>query len=152
MMTVCLPCHLAIRVLEWTDEAESLIGKDSEFYPAHYPCPACARKCRLLQESEVDPQSLQNLKLVDLTAQEAFIAFSGVGLPSERSFDAELIEKLLKETPIRKVCGGMVGNCYVLDHMELWDGTRLFLAASPEGGVIYRVAPPTSYAESSKDV
>lgn len=151
MITVCQTCKLAIRTLLWNQETDYLIGAGSSFWPSNYPCPECSRLSSILEENAVDPSSFAHLTVMDLTAQEAFVAYMGAGLPPERTFSKEEIESLLKDTPIRKVKGGLSGGKYVLESLEMWNGTRLFFGASPEGSVIYRVAQPHKYAERKND-
>lgn len=151
MITVCLRCQLAIRVIETGPQTDMLIGEQSDFWPMRYPCPQCGRNTKCEQDNDVSAERRKGLRLIDLTPKEAFIAYSGVGLPTERVFGAEELETKLKETPIKAVVGNPVDQSssrYVIDHLELWDGTKVYFGASPLGAVIYRVAPPPEYAKN----
>lgn len=146
MITHCIRCALAIRVLDVGEEVDILIGERSDFWPVRYPCPECGRNTKPVSEESIPKTS----QVMDLTAKEAFIAYSGVGLPKQRKFSAEDIETKLKETPVRSVHGSPVdgeAGRYLIEHLELWDGTKVYFGSSPLGAVIYRVAPPNSYAE-----
>jgi hypothetical protein len=149
MMTLCIRCCLAIRVLDQGPEVDFLVGEKSDFWPVRYPCPECGRNTKPVSE-DIPPDLHRKLQIMDLTAKEAFIAYSGVGLPKQRKFSGEELETKLKETPIKSVQGMTVdgeSGRYLIDSLELWDGTKVFFGASPQGAVIYRVAPPTSYAD-----
>ena len=103
------------------------------------------------EEQEIDPTTLAGLTIRTLEAQEMFRALSGVGLPEERQCKLKDIHDLLREQPIRKVAGhdirGSEHCC--LEWLELWDGTKVYFAASSHGAIIYRIVRPTSFTEKA---
>lgn len=121
----------------------------SDFWPDRYPCPRCDKTMRGLAESTVNPQVLKVIELRDLTPQEAFAAFSGLGFPDEHICTVEVLLELFKEQPVRKLHGVNVrgSNCSVIEYIELWDGSKVFLGSSPEGAVVYRVSRPRGTPE-----
>jgi hypothetical protein len=151
ILIVCLPCSLAIRVLpsstDTSGELDSLVGRASGFWPDQYECPRCQKKMRGLLERDANPHTLRSLELKDLTPQEAFQLFSGLGFPEEQN--CTLVETLLlmKEQPVRKLRGVDIEGSpkrFILEEIELWDGSRVFLGSSPDGAVVYRIARPDS--------
>lgn len=155
ILVVCLPCAFVIRVMpaqvteaSSAQEVRQLVGQASEFWPDKYPCPHCGLLAKALQEHDADPAVLQTLTLQDLTAQEAFAAFNGFGLPQEQRCALSSVEALLREQPVRRVLGKNVSGDErtIVDALELWDGTKVYFGAGAEGAVIYRVARPVSYA------
>lgn len=140
MITLCVACKLAIRVFE----DSPILGAHSEWYPANYPCPSCGKATPSIAEEAIPADILPLLRFETLTPLEAFIAYAGVGLPREKAFTQETLTTLLREVPIRRVVGNDVQGSrgrFVLEYLELWDGTRVHFAASPEGAVVYRVQP-----------
>lgn len=100
-------------------------------------------------EIETDPVSIRQLAVIDLTPEEAFAAFKGIGLPKEMQCSLETVSNLLKQQPIRKVVGTDIPGttrCR-LECLELWNGTKVYLGAGAEGAVVYRVSFPHSYVE-----
>ena len=145
----CSTCALALRVMGDSDEVSSLVGERSDFWPDHYPCPKCSAqaKCQTEREFLAGPQGEAHLR--DLTPAEAFAALNGLGFPEEHECTAVAIDLLLRSTPIRRVAGREIRGSRrsYIDHLELWDGTKIFLGAGPGGAVVYRIALPHSYAE-----
>lgn len=153
ILIVCSECRLTLRVLDASEEALYLVGEKSEGWPKAICC-RCGAEAQRMPEVEVEPRALTLLEVVDLTAKEAFMAMNGLGLPTEQRCSLENVMTLLKEQPIRKVLGVDIPGTErcMLDHLELWDGTKLFLGASPHGAVVYRIAPPHSYAKTAEHV
>lgn len=144
----CTVCPLLIRVMGNVDEVQSLIGAHSEYWPNRYNCPVCGAPAVGHLELNLIQAELEQLRIKDLTAQEAFAAFNGLGLPTEQHCTKEIVEELLRERPVRRlVATNIEGSrrCYV-HHLELWDGTKLYFGAGADGAVIYRISPPHSYA------
>lgn len=157
IVVVCLPCELALRIMparaadaNSDAELETLVGRRSAYWPDKYPCPGCTKPATGMRETQADPRVLQVMKLHDLTPLEAYAAFHGLGLPGEQACTFEMIQELLLTHPVRRVVGRTIADTAparsVIDHIELWDGTRVHLAAGLEGAVVYRVVRPTSYA------
>ncbi len=151
MIIVCCPqCRLALRVIGELLEVASLVGEQSEFWPDKYVCPRCEYKSAVGSvEKALSSEALVGYELRDLSTNELFAALNGLGLPDEGSCRLAKINELLKEKPVRKIEGFDIpgtDRC-VLCRLVLWDGTRLYFGAGPEGAVIYRNVPPQSYAE-----
>jgi hypothetical protein len=150
IVVFCQRCLLTIRVMGSSDEIQQLVGEGSEFWPDQYPCPRCPQKATGSLEHDVLSSELERLHVRDLTAQEAFAAFLGLGLPDERHCTREAIADLLREQPIRRIEAKNiegVERCCIY-HLELWDGTKVYFGAGAGGAVIYRVSPPFSYTEN----
>lgn len=154
ILVLCLPCAFAIRIMpaNLTDvptvqELDHLVGRQSTFWPDQYVCPRCDKPARGILEAEADPRVLQVMTLRDLTTQEAFAAFHGLGLPEEQQCSIELIQSLLRMHPIRTAKGKNVtgSNYAILDALELWDGTVLHLGSAPDGAVVFRISRPQSH-------
>jgi len=149
ILIVCQPCSLCIRVMGDPKEISHLVGEKSDFWPDKYLCPRCDQACHGVAEIDAAPSVYSVLALVDVNAQEAFAALHGMGLPEEGDCRKDVLEELLREQPFRRLGGRDVPHtrrCLV-DWLELWDGTKLYLAAGADGAVVYRIARPTSYVE-----
>lgn len=146
MITLCANCRTAVRVLS----PEGNILEGSQWFPNKYPCPKCSADSQVIEERLIPADILPLITFIDLTSLEAFVAYSGVGLPKEKEFTGEAIQQLLRETPIRRVVGEDVkggSGRFILEYLELWDGTQLYFGASPAGAVIYRIKNRGSYVE-----
>jgi len=149
IIVLCHHCSLTVRVMGDSDEVQHLVGERSDFWPDRYPCPRCGRHAVGNLEQDILAGELARFHVRDLTPQEALAAFHGFGLPSEQRCTKETVETLLRENPIRRVAAKNIEGaerCYV-QHLELWDGTKIYFGAGPDGAVIYRIAPPYSYTE-----
>jgi hypothetical protein len=148
IIVACLPCGLVLRVMGDPQELQ-LVGPESTFWPNSFPCPRCEKNSIGMMETEADPNALSALEVVDLTPQEAFIAFNGLGLPKEQNCTAERVEELFG-TPVRHIKGHQTNtNRFILEHIEFWDGTKLYLGAAPSGAIVYRIAPPSCYTKEA---
>ena len=156
IVVACLPCSLAIRIMPLVmgdasscAELDMLVGHSSEFWPDKYPCPSCTQPATGVDELDVDQRVLQVMRLHDLTPQEAFAAFLGMGLPEEQRCSMSVLQELLREQPVRKVIGTDVEGAErtVVDALELWDGTKVHFGAGSDGAVVYRIVRPISYTE-----
>jgi len=149
ILIVCQPCFICLRVMGDPEEISPLVGEQSDFWPDKYVCPMCDKRCIGLKESDADPSVYSVLSLMDVNAQEAFAAMHGLGLPNETDCRHSVLEKLLKEQPVRKVHGKDVAhtNRCIVDWLELWDGSKLYFGAGAEGAVVYRISRPGSYVE-----
>lgn len=150
IVVICTHCALTVRVLGEPAEVDHLVGEGSEFWPDRYPCPRCEHLAVASLERDLTDRDLTRLSIRDLTAQEAFAAFNGLGLPGEHLCTKDVVEALLREKPVRRLVGSDIegGRCY-LHHLELWDGTKIYFGAGAEGALIYRIAPPHSYTEQA---
>lgn len=144
IVVACTNCGIGLRVIGDDREIDTLVGKSSDFFPDNYVCPRCASRAVCVAEDICPP-----VELVDLSAEELFAALNGLGLPEEQVCVRSVVEALLKEKPIRRVVGTDIAGSqrFCLEHLELWDGTRLYFGAAPEGAIIYRVVRPPNATE-----
>ncbi len=154
IVILCEHCRLCVRVMpskiteaQSVNEALLLVGPQSGFWPDKFLCARCDQPAKGFMEDHVDLRVLELMEVLDLTPQEAFASFQGAGIPVQQVASIEQVQELLREKPIRKVHGASVkgGRHALVESLELWDGTIVFLAASPQGAVIYRIRPPSSY-------
>lgn len=147
---VCTVCNAALRVTGDMSEVDMLVGTRSEFWPDRYICFACGQPARSFLSPEVSAAVLAQLHIVDVNAQEAFAALNGLGVPDERTCCEEVVLPLFERQGI-KVKGRQIRGArrYCVDELEFPDGTRLYLGASPQGALIYRVTKAHSYVEAS---
>lgn len=148
MLVPCMKCYVAVRVIDNPTQTHLLVGRDSEFFPDKYDCLACGEKCEAISESDAEPAALARMKVKDLSAAEYYAALGGLGTPDEMNCDAATVNELLKR-PIKKVHGRQLPNTqrFLLEIVELEDGTKLYFGAGAAGAVIYRIARPISYTE-----
>ena len=151
ILIVCLPCTLVIRVLPSVEEQqggelESLVGRLSGFWPDKYPCPRCDKMMRGILESDADPNVLKLMTLKDLTPHETFAALNGLGFPDEQDCTMESLLGLMRAQPVRRLHGANVQGSTrcVIEVIELWDGSKIYLGGCPEGAVAYRATRPVS--------
>jgi hypothetical protein len=88
-------------------------------------------------------------RFTDLTTKEAFIAFSGVGLPEEQECGASVVRNLILEQGVKDVTTRHIANTKrcLLERITLNDGTELYLGASSLGACVYRIKKASSYVE-----
>lgn len=152
IIVACPPCNLALRIIGNPIEVDMLVGKETSWWPSAYPCPVCGKHATGMKEMEADPNALRAMSLIDLSPHEAFVAFNGLGLPTERVCRKEEIEELFK-MPIRRVVGqNTQTQRFILEHIEFWDGTRLYLGAAPGGAIVYKISAPPNYTKGVADV
>jgi|SRR5690606_21001609 len=145
----CTSCNHGLRIIEETGGTSYLIGTESEFWPDSYKCFNCQKNCSGYMEPEVDQKVLASLRVFNVTAEEAYAAVQGLGLPSERTCCEEVIRPLFEQHGIKAKGRQLKGTTrFCLDSLEFRDGTKLYLAASPQGATIYRIARPHSYTEA----
>lgn len=156
IIVTCLTCEIAIRVLPESvgdvrsvAEADQLVGEKSDFWPNKYPCPNCEQPALGIREVAADPRALRLLRMHDLTPQEAFAAFNGLGFPEEQQCSIAALQELLREQPIRRILGRDIGGAPTVhvDALELWDGTKVHLGAGSSGAVVYRIVRPPAYTK-----
>jgi hypothetical protein len=94
--------------------------------------------------------ALAGLEIHDVTPQEAFAALNGLGFPPERDCGETAVRQALTKKILNAGVRQIRGiNRSVLEWLEFEDGTRLYLASSSDGAVVYRLARRFSYAESA---
>jgi hypothetical protein len=151
LIIMCSGCGGVFRVMEadpLLGDCVQLIGTDSEWWPNKYVCPKCGAQATGADEMDT-PRSIQTSNIVDLTAIEAFSAFSGFGLPDERPSSVENLTEVLRSSSVKAVVGRNVPNTdrCVVERIDLANGVKIYFGASVHGAVVYRVVHPVSYAE-----
>jgi len=138
-------CGLCLQVIGEELESQCLVGTASDFYPDRYPCPAenCGEK--MVYAAVLDKAA--PMTVVNLSANEAFSAFMGLGLPQERDCGVTAVMQLFEKQRVVKVDATQVpgANRCVLHSLLFDDGRRLWLGSCPEGAVVYRLAMPREY-------
>ena len=81
MLVPCLSCYAAVRLIDEPNQINTLVGKNSEYWPNKYTCLVCEAPCEAIAESEAEPDALQRMKVRDLNAQEYYAALNGLGTP-----------------------------------------------------------------------
>lgn len=149
VIVVCLPCSTAFRVAGAPEELAHLVGEQSDFWPNKFPCPLCGVLTEGMRDSDIAEAARAALRFRELTPQEAFAAFHGLGLPEERPCTGGVVSELLRSSPVRRVVGKDIPGTtrFMLDHIELWDGTKLFFGAGREGAMVYKISKPQSYVD-----
>jgi hypothetical protein len=149
----CLQCRLALRTTGHYEEVDFLVGMHCPWYPDRYPCPR--RECPGLMTltDAIASEDLVHLEIHDLTPQEAFQALQGLGLPSERVCRAEYVQQtVLGQTVVALDLQPIPNdNRCILHSLTLDSGYKIYLASSPQGAVVYRVAPPRSHVKEFDD-
>lgn len=149
----CLRCRLALRLSGDHQEMDFLVGMRSEWYPDRYPCPTSGCGSTMTLTDVIDDKDLELLKIHDLNPQEAFQALHGMGLPKERECSADsvlttIVGRTIRSVDIQDLTGA---NRAIVHSITLDDGMRIYLASSPLGAVVYRVAPPRSHVGELED-
>lgn len=125
-----------------------LVGQRSEYWPDKYPCYSCEAQAHGCLVPEVSEAAMAKLIITDVTPQEAFSALNGLGTPEEGTCCEEVVVPLFTQLGIVVKGRRTRGTRYLIDELTFPDGTRLFLGASPQGAVAYRVAKKHSYVKA----
>lgn len=146
MLVPCLNCYTVVRVMDDVTTLAILVGNRSEYWPDKYTCVACGKNCTAISEGDAAPEALQRMKLRDLNAEEFLAALSGLGTPDEMICDAVTVTDLLAKK-IKTVNGYNIPNTtrFLLESLELEDGTKLHFGAGALGACVYRITRPISY-------
>lgn len=145
---VCARCRFALRVSPGLDgEAESLLGELCEWYPDKYPCPLCEQWSTIAPTLE--PETVRELDVVDVSPAEAFAALCGAGLPEEQDCGATAVEQLFGSKRVKRVATRRIRSSTrcVVEYIEFEDGSRAYFASSSHGAVVYRISKPGRYAD-----
>lgn len=153
IVIACLTCHLAIRTTGEPNELDFLVGTRSEWYPNRYPCPNSECLGKMTMTDAIESRVLGLLEVHDLSPQECFQALNGLGLPKERACDVGSIRKALQGRSIAFIDVQPVHNDKrsIVHSLLLDNGTRVYLASSPQGAMVYRIAPPRSVVREVLD-
>lgn len=130
----CTLCHITLNVVGHDDEIDYLVGEQSEYWPDNYTC-----SCGYRLTKGQDPGST----VYDLSPVELFHFLSGLGLPEEQECTRGNVERVFRKE-VKKVHGYELSGAktFCVEVLELVDGTKVHLGASPKGAVIYRITPP----------
>jgi hypothetical protein len=146
---VCPECFLGLRTVGEHDQVDLLVGTRSDWYPDRYPCPQVDCKGKMTLTDAIESMALTQLRLYDLTPHEVFAAIQGLGLPEERDCGREAVLKALVGHTI--VAADVVQvrglNRSILHSITLESGQRVYLAASPVGSSVYRIAGARSFTQ-----
>ena len=149
---VCKTCGTAIRTSGEPDKIYSLFGEGSDWYPDKFPCPelGCGRNAEFIEH--VESMALATLKIHDLSPEEAFSAFSGLGMPDEHECGPLAVQEALK-SPIKNIDAKILkgSNRSIIYWLETEDGTRIYLGSSPYGAIVYRIANRHYYSAGVSD-
>lgn len=149
IIITCTHCRSAIEVTGDPHEISCLLGEHSDFWPDHYLCFRCGEPAEYSLLAEVSSLALATLNIVRLTAQEAFAALNGLGLPEERTCCSEVVLPYFEQVGIKVKGNQPRGQTFFrVEELTFPDGTTMFLAPSPMGAVIYRVRKKHSYTGS----
>ena len=125
-------------------DPERLVGPGSDFWPNDYICVACDAGVTAIMESEADPKTLPKMRLRDLEAHELLAALSGCGLPEEAACSAQVVAQIFATKQVVSVQCRDVPNTgrSLLESLTFADGTKMHLASSTHGAVVYRIRHP----------
>lgn len=148
MLVPCLECYTTVRLIDEPAVITDLVGEKSEFWPDKYVCVSCGKRCEAIKESEAEPEALKKMKLKELNAQEFLAALHGFGTPDEMLCDAATVRELFRR-PIKHVAGYTIPNTsrFLLETIELEDGTKIYFGAGAAGACVYRITRPISYTD-----
>jgi len=142
-------CGNVLRVSGEVRDVDQLVGKSSDFWPNKYTCFHCGAPAQGFLTPEVAIEVLEMLTVTDVTAEEAFAALMGMGVPEERTCCAEVVLPYFEKQGL-KVKGKQPRGVqrFIVDEIEFPDGTTMYLAPSPQGATIYRITKAHSYVAS----
>ncbi len=140
MFIVWPRARLAFRVEGDMERIATLVGEDSTFYPDAYPCPVHGHEERGSVVEAVDAAALGEVELRTLTPEEAFVALLNHGMPQERDCRPSEVQALFEGRVVRLDTEPVPGaNRTLIRSLVFENGARLFLGASPDGAVAYRI-------------
>ena len=133
--------RLVVRVTGPEDRIAYLVGDECRWHPDQYPMPLRDRYELGSVAEAADASALGNVELRELSAEEAFVAFSGLGLPEERDCRPCAVRQQF-ESAVRCVeAEPLPGTNRTLIRSIVFDeGSELFLGAAPEGAIAYRLS------------
>ena len=147
---VCLPCNHAISVIGEVTEVDTLVGQRSDFWPDKYTCFTCGGSMEAVLTPEVSSFAYSKLFIYELGPHETFAALMGLGLPEERVVEADTVQQLFKQAGLAVKGKSYRGqHRFFIDEIQVPDGTKLHLGASPQGAAVYRSTKPHSYSRSN---
>ena len=147
---VCTHCKHALHATGEVSEVNQLVGQQSDFWPDKYRCWECDRYMEGFLTPEVSSAVANELTIIEVTAQEAFAALNGLGLPQERVVDPDTVLELFETVGLKVKGKSYRGqHRYFIDEIVFPNGVKLHLGASPQGAAVYRIVKPHSYARTN---
>lgn len=145
MIVFCDQCFTAVRV----DDHGGLTGVDSEYWPDKYTCCVCDGHARGMLEEEIPSYLLQKMHVRDMTDTELYAALNGMGPPEDMCCKALSVKELLLQHKVVDVKGFEPSGTerFIIDHLVLDNGDRIYLGASPLGAVVYRISRKVNYTQ-----
>ncbi len=140
---LCAGCKFAARVLGSSTESVELVGPTSQFWSQQNLCPACENNNLLAaHEHMLSGELLHSLRFTELEATECFAMLCGDGLPEEWSANATAVQEVFTSSRVKTVTATTVKGTTrsIIERIIFEDGTRMYLAASPHGAIVYRIA------------
>ncbi len=133
--------RLVVRVTGQPDRIGRLVGDGSPWYPDSYPCPLRGHHEDGVVAEAADASALGKVELRELTAEEAYVALSGLGFPEERDCRQCAVREQFELPVARVVTEPLPGTDRTLIRSIVFDdGSELFLGAAAEGAIAYRLA------------
>ena len=133
--------RLVIRVTGRDDRIAELAGDESHWYPDQYPNPVRDQYELGSVAEAADASALGNVELKELSAEEAFVALSGLGFPEERDCRPCAVRQQFASAVRRIEAEPLPGTNRTLIRSIVFDeGSELFLGAAPEGAIAYRLS------------
>lgn len=132
---VCTECSLCLQVNAAERDFEALLSEDGELQREGLLCPTCRAPC---DRTLVPPTGRAR---THLTSKEAYAAFVGAGLPTERECSATAVKQLLTGATIKRVKVQYIKgsrHC-ALTFIVLGSGETVYFGASSFGCVVNRV-------------
>lgn len=143
---VCPNCKVGLRISPGEEgELESLFEIDPRGLGLKaYTCFRCE-----LEMASLSLEHPNGVELFDVNPKEAFAAINGLGLPHEQECTSAAVTKLCNGAEVSYVKARQLRNSHrcIVEFIEFESGTRVYLGASAEGAVVYRVAKRHSYAK-----
>ena len=133
--------RLVVRITGPDDRIACLVGDESHWHPDQYPLPLRGHYELGSVAEAADASALRNVELKELSAEEAFVAFSGLGFPEERDCRPCAVRQQFESAVRRIEAEPLPGTNRTLIRSIVFDeGSELFLGAAPEGAIAYRLA------------
>lgn len=133
---VCGACELGIRTLGDARE-EAAFYADAE--AGDLKCPKCRAVVQIFESISGTASGILDIR--DLSVQEAYAAFNGLGLPEERECSPTAVRMALR-SPVKAVNVKLLrgSNRSLIESLELESGDVLHFGSSPFGAVVYRIS------------
>lgn len=147
LVAACQRCSLVFRVLGDFQELETLVGRQSSFWPDKYICGRCQGPTPVMSEQQAARLQMLGQETVELDPGEYFRALQGLGLPDEIECGRTAVEQLLRGQKVKRIAGHEVNKRkrFCLEWIEFEDGSRAYFGASSHGAIVYKITKPPNY-------